>query len=434
MERTQQQRIALTSHVRAQRESILAAWQQCVREDPELTTASAISQVQFTDSIPRVLDAFEHALRAEDGMRLTQADLEQRAGASDHGLQRWQQGYDLRETMREWAHLHRCILLCLERYIQEQPQLEPRVALEAREALVWLCGEGASESAHRYARLQQAEAAGRMRDLEAALRELRQIERDRASRLREAAHDLRGSVGVITQATAVLARTSSEEMRSDYHRVLERAIGATQSLLSDLIDLARLEAGQDRVQLGDFDAAELLRELGEASRAVAAERGLFLRTMGPATLAVRGDRIKVQRIAQNLLLNALRATQAGGVTLRWQGPRAQDAARWSLSIEDTGPGLAGASAAPLAAELREATEMSQAHEGAAPAEAASPSGPARPGEGIGLSIVKRLCELLGAAVELESSRGEGTTITVTFPLEVVPAAVGVSGAASTSQD
>ncbi|MBV8783004.1 MAG: sensor histidine kinase [Gammaproteobacteria bacterium] len=437
MDCSQQQRVALAAYIHSQRAAILAAWHECVREDPELTTASSISHAQFTDSIPRVLDAFEQALGAEDGVRLTRADLEQRAGAAEHGLQRWQQGYDLRETMREWAHLHRCILLCLERYVQEQPKLEPHIAIEAREALVWLCGEGASESAHRYTRLQQAEAVGRMRDLEVALRELRHVERERASMLREAAHDLRGSVGVITQATAVLARSTSEEMRSDYQRVLDRALGATHALLADLIDLARLEAGQERVQVSEFDVAALLRELADGIRAVATERGLFLKTAGPATLLVRGDRIKVQRIAQNLMLNALRATVSGGVTLQWRAPPAKDPARWSLSIEDTGPGFEGASVAPLATELREATDKALAHEGGPhPGVIAPPTGPARVGEGIGLSIVKRLCELLGAAIELVSRRGAGTTFTVTFPLDVPSPAPGsgVSAAASGSSD
>jgi signal transduction histidine kinase len=424
IERVRQQSTALAAHIRGSRERILSAWREYVDRDPELTTAASISRAQFTDSIPRVLDAFELALRADDALRETQADVEQREGASEHGLQRWQQGYDLRETMHEWAHLHRCILAQLEEYGAANPQLEGAVMRRAREALVRLCGDGACESASRYTRLQQAEAAGRMRDLELALGQLRSLEKNRTDLLRQAVHDLRGSVGVISNASAVLVRSTSDGMRVDFEKILERAIHSTHALLTDLIELTRLEAGQDRVRITSFDVSELMRSLGESLRAEAAARGLFLKMEGPPVLQVTGDPVKVQRIAQNLVLNALKATGSGGVTITWQEPIKD--ARWTLCIEDTGPGLTGSHATPLTDALTEATE--QAHEDD-PSSAAAHDAPrslsggtaAGSGEGIGLSIVKRLCELLGAAIELESQAGHGTLFRLSFPADVAPA-------------
>jgi signal transduction histidine kinase len=430
--------------MRQSRERLLASWRQRVEQDPELTTASSITRAQFTDGIPKVLDAFEQALRADDAIRETRADMEQREGASEHGLHRWQQGYDLRETLREWAHLHQCLLAELESYSEVAPGLAPEVMRRAREVLVRLCGEGACESAARYNRLQQAEAAGRMRDLESAVKQLRALEKQRADILRQAAHDLRGSVGVITNATAVLARTTSEEMRTDFFRILDRAIGSTQSVLGDLIDLTRLEAGQDRVQITTFDVSAVLRDLSESLRAEATARNLFLKVEGPASLLVRGDSVKLQRIVQNLVLNAFKATDAGGVQLVWQG--APDNTRWILTVEDTGPGLRGTHATPLTRAMREATD--QAHEseatqhtrdapGERPSQATVQSSvatndgrigstgavPRELGEGIGLSIVKRLCELLGAAIELETEPGRGTRFRLTFPTDMpVPGA------------
>ncbi len=424
VERIRQQSVALAAYIRKSRDGILTAWRDCVDLDPELTTASSISRGQFTDSIPRILDAFELALGAADALRETQADLEQREGASEHGLQRWQQGYDLRETMREWAHLHRCILAKLEEYGAAHPELDLAVMRRAREALVRLCGDGACESASRYTRLQQAEAAGRMHDLELAVGQLRSLEKNRADLLRQAAHDLRGSVGVITNASAVLVRTTSDDMRLDFQKILERAIHSTQNLLTDLIELTRLEAGQDRVHVASFDASELLRSLGESLRAEAAARGLFLKVEGPQALWVTGDPVKVQRIAQNLVLNALKATTAGGVTVTWQEP-VKDA-RWTLCIEDTGPGLTGTHATPLTDALTEATEQARADDPAAASEHGAPRSmtdttSAASGEGIGLSIVKRLCELLGAAIELESRPAHGTLFRLSFPAETTVA-------------
>ena len=429
MEQIHHQLVALAAHLHQTRKEILESWQEHVREDPELTTATAITHAQFTDSIPRVLDAFEGALRASDGVSLTRADLEQRAGASEHGLHRWQQGYDLRESLREWAHLHRCLLSHLERYAMRAAP-DAQVMARARDILIRLCGEGASESASRYARLQQADAAGRVRDLRAALEEVRALERDRAGMLREVAHDLRGSVSVITNASSILAKSTSEHTRIRFFEVLERAIHSTQVLLGDLLDLSRLEAGQEVLDVAEFDVSVLLRDLGDSMRALAAERNLFLRVEGPATLPVRTDRAKLQRIVQNLVLNALRATELGGVQLTWQ-PAEGDAPHWTICVADTGPGMAFAQSLPLGQALQRATERAlDTEERAARAgdpSARSSSAPtlpsadsqaaaaAPPGEGIGLSIVKRLCELLNAAIELETAPGRGTTFRIRLP-------------------
>ena len=432
VKRTQNQSVSLAGHIRRARNRILEEWRSRVAKDPQLTTASSITHAQFMDSIPHVLEAFEKTLRADDGVGLTQANAEQRKGAAEHGLHRWQQGYDLRETILEWAHLHRCILRELEEFARANPALDTEIVAEARDALVGLCGEGASESAARYTRLQQAEAASRMRDLEAALAHLRTLERSRGEILREAAHDIRGSVGVIATASAVLVRSRSGEAAPGSEKVLERAVHSMQFMLGDLIDLARLEAGQDPLQITRFDAAQVLRELGESVRAVASERNLFLKLEGPASLVVESDHVKLQRIVQNLVLNALKATEHGGVRLAWQAPDA-GASRWTLMVQDTGPGFDPERVGPLGRALYQATEQAHdsaleaAHAGDRSADpAAAPtlrsedqhaSTGSRPGQGIGLAIVKRLCELLDAGLELETAPGRGTTFRVSFPMQ-----------------
>jgi len=428
VDRSHRRRVALVAFLRQSREQILASWRQLVEQDPELTTAQASTRAQFTDSIPKVLDAFEEALSADDALGETRADLEQREGASEHGLHRWQQGYDLRETMREWAHLHQCILVQLEGYAERVPDLEPGVMRRARQVLVRLCGEGACESASRYARLQQAEAAGRIRDLVSAVQQLDALAKERASLLREAAHDLRGSVGVITNATAVLARATSEETRVDFFRILDKALEATHALLNDLIDLTRLEAGQDSLEITEFDVSALLRKVGDALWPEAAARNLFFKVNGPDGLRAQSDALKLQRIVQNLVLNALRATDSGGVQLSWCAPSQSDPHHWLLVVEDTGPGLRGQHATPLTRALREATDQGRdsqerpAQLSAPEASTRNPVAPGKaqePGEGIGLSIVKRLCELLGARIELQTEAGRGTRFRLTFPLRLI---------------
>jgi len=413
----------LARHLAARRAAILRAWQQAVEADPQLTTSSSLSRTQFTDHVPQVLAAFERRLQARDPIEKEVAKEDQLESAAEHGVHRWQQGYHQHETIREWAHLQYCMLSELESYALAHPELETSVMPLARRALVRLCGEGVCESAASYERLQRTAAASRVRELECALLQLQRLERQRAEIWREAAHDLRGTVGAVTNAsTALLHQLADDPQRIAASRSLQRSVESLRTLLTDMIDLARLEAGQEQLRLAPLDAAALLRSYCETVRPLFQQRGLFLKAEGPAALPVEGDASKVQRIVQNLVLNALQVTQHGGVRVLWEERSAADSGQWLLYVQDTGPGFQPQSpAAPLENAVLEATaEAQQAEPGRPPlATLRSQSDPATPreaaGEGIGLSIVKRLCELLDASLEMETSPGNGTTFRVVFP-------------------
>ena len=421
----------LATYLGSRRAAILRAWRHEVDRDPQLTTASTISRSQFNDRIPDVLDAFEQKLKARNLAEQQQAQEQESERAGGHGEHRWQQGYDQREAICEWGHLHLVLLQEFDRFSASRPELDPQVMATARMLLVELCNTGVAESAARYARLQRAEAATRVRELEQALTALQSLDRQRAEGWREAAHDLRGSVNTISNATALLERPDVPALtRQHASRVLRTGVSSLRDLLEELMDLARLEAGHERRNVAAFDAATVLKEFCETLRPLASEHGLFLMTEGPAALAVEGDPGKVRRIVQNLVLNALQATQRGGVRVMWQEAGLPGREQWSVCIQDTGPGLSSAGGTPLTDAIRHATEDAHdvevraeragdasAQTEAAPTLASQSPGEQRDshGEGIGLSIVKRLCELLDASVELESSPGAGTTFRVTFP-------------------
>jgi signal transduction histidine kinase len=378
------------------------------------------------------LDAFERRLHAESATDQDEANAEQKRSAAEHGLHRWQQGYNQLETMREWAHLQMCLLVELERYAVDHPQADPAAMRVARRALARLCGDGVCESAARYARLQQIEAAARVRELEQAVAHIQNLERERAALWREATHDLRSTVGVVRIAADVLDKDGiPEPTRARMSQALRRGTLLLRDRLADLMDLSRLEAGQEHRNLTTFDVAHMLKEFCEPLRTLAAQRNLFLRTEGVDQLPVEGDSAKIQRIAQNLVMNAIDATEQGGIRLTWEARTIQDVQQWILCVQDTGPGFSVDALLPLERALKQATEESkqveiQAQEtpdqseklDPAPTLASrSPPQPSRAlgGEGIGLSIVKRLCELLDASLELETSTGEGTTFRVIFP-------------------
>ena len=418
---------ALAGYLSQRREQILRAWHERLDADPELTVFSTLSRTQFNDHIPAVLAGFEHRLRLAGTTDEGQVAALENASAAEHGLHRWQQGYDQRQTMREWGHLQQCLLEELEQFDAANPQLERAAMVVARRALARMCSDGLIESGARYLRLQQAEATARLGDLEQAVVELQRLEQQRAEGWRQAAHDLRGSVGIISNASVLLNRDLSEAQRSQFSKILQRGVSSLHTLLSDLIDVARLEAGKERRRISNFDAGQTLRDLCDTMRNAAAERNLFLLAQGPDSLPVSGDRAKMLRIAQNLMLNGLKATEQGGVRVVWEGREAH----WSLSVQDTGPGFTRGPAASLEHALKHATEEAHEVEAHSAADSAAPPAPApaatlasqsghRPiealaGEGIGLSIVKRLCELLDASLELETEPGAGTSFRVTFP-------------------
>ena len=186
----------------------------------------------------------------------------------------------------------------------------------------------------------------------------------------------------------------------------------------------------------------MLRRLCEDVRPIADEKGLYLSAHGPDSLAVEGDEMKIRRIGQNLLLNALKYTRRGGVTVAWGQTEAADDGRWYFAVQDTGPGFRAGPGAPLVGALAAATTSSQelaepaadpdlaatATAAAAAAQAPDSELPGAPppedrravrqvqGEGLGLAIVRRLCDLLDATVEVESEPRVGTTFRVLVPL------------------
>ena len=260
---------------------------------------------------------------------------------------------------------------------------------------------------------------------------MRELEQQRASLWQQAAHDLRGNLSAVANATAALTspQGSEEFVRRTFLRLLGRNVDALQHLLSDVTTLARLQGGLEERAAVRMDAAGLLRDLCDGMQADAHQRGLYLRADGPGALWVEGDPVKIRRITQNLVLNAIRYTRHGGVVVTWRDSGMDDTDRWCIEVQDTGPGLQASDGSRLLGALELATDQAK-HvadakngdvEHAQPlVEAASQSRRHASkerghGEGLGLTIVKRLSELLNATVEVESSSDAGTTFRILLP-------------------
>jgi signal transduction histidine kinase len=416
----------LARHLSARREAILQSWRSAIRQDPALTTSDSLPRAELYDHIPALLASFDRELAGGRTQAAERAAAHVSAAA--HGLQRWQQGYDLREVTRELGKLNECVVDELESYTRAHPDISHAAIAAARRIWAALCSTGIEESVGQYFQLQQQEAAGHVRDLESALTEIQGLEAQRADLWRQAAHDLRGNLGVVANATVGLTHSGlRDSSRDEFVRILMRNVTSLHHLLDDVTSLARLQAGREVRRIEPIDLTPIMQQLCEDIRPLAQQHRLFLRCEGPPGLAADGDAVKIRRIAQNLMLNAVKYTRDGGITVRWGDSAPGDPKRWELCITDTGPGLHTASGRPMADALekgnpppppRGAASSDAGLQNSAPtigAATGQASSPAEPGEGIGLSIVKRLCDMLDATIELKSEPNVGTSFRILFP-------------------
>ncbi|HZE42395.1 MAG TPA: sensor histidine kinase [Steroidobacteraceae bacterium] len=420
----------LARHFNSRREAILLAWRTAVKRDPRLNTSDALPRGDLYDHIPALIVTFSRQLAnpAADNSQWTSALAHKSAAA--HGLQRWQQGYDLREVTRELGKLNECMVAELQDYTAANPELSRLAVATAHRIWAVLCSTGFEESVGQYFQLQQQEAAGHVRDLESALVDIRSVEQQRGDLWRQAAHDLRGNLGVVASATVGLTNSKlRESSRDDFVRILMRNVTSLHHLLDDVTSLARLQAGREERRIEPIDVSSIMQQLCEGIGPLAQQRHLFLNCDGPPGFAADGDAIKIRRIAQNLILNAVKYTREGGITVKWGDSDASDAKRWQLCVVDTGPGFHTRSGEPLAAALERpddsplpcdsvqganTTPAQHTDHRRAQAEAGN-SRREEAGEGIGLSIVKRLCDMLDATIELKSEPNVGTSFRILFP-------------------
>ncbi len=206
-----------------------------------------------------------------------------------------------------------------------------------------------------------------------------------------ASHDLRQPAVAIGLLVGVLReQVQGQAQRAIIDRV-DDAVASMEGLLAGLLDLSRLEAGIVQPRLSDFALQPLFDAIAAHESVAARRKGLRLR-LHPTRLTVRSDRVLLEQILRNLVSNALRFTDRGGVLVaaRRRGDQVH------LQVWDTGRGVPGESQGLIFEEF---------------VQLQSPGG----GLGLGLSIVQRTAALLGHPLSLRSTPGRGSCFAVTLP-------------------
>ncbi|GAB3754136.1 sensor histidine kinase [Spirosoma pomorum] len=408
----------LTVYLFARRDAVLSNWRGACEQDSGLHTVATLSTEEFNDQVPLLLNILLQRLRGED------EEEDPILVAREHGLHRWHKGYLLLELTREVGHLHQTLAEEIETYRALYSEANTNDLMRAYQEIIWLNKEIVEGSVSQYDELATTAAVSRASTLQAALEQMNELARQRSNLLRTSSHDLRSSFSIIQGAAFQLDMDNqSPEERELLVEMLNRNLTNVQGMLQSLMSLARLDAGQDQPEISEFNAAKLLHGVVDGAQQLAHDRGLTLMATGPDEIVVVSDAVKVQRIAQNLLLNALTYTSSGIVSVSWLR---EDAHRWTLSVQDSGPGLPDDVVKNVAVFLKPTVDSTKSLEKTTdkrtidelPMTTPNVAVPStRRGEGIGLHIVKRLCELLDANIDIETEAGRGTLVRVRFPIQ-----------------
>lgn len=236
--------------------------------------------------------------------------------------------------------------------------------------------------------------------LKEANRSLRQANEFKEELLATTSHELRTPVTAILGFTRIL----EEELPEHYHEFLgyiELNGRRLQETVDSLLDLAKLRAGMMKVKRERFDLRNGAEDAVQMYRPLAEQKDINLQVERPdRPVIVDLDRGHLNRILSNLLDNAIKFTESGGVTVALQ--RSGDQAQ--IEVRDTGVGIAEEFLPHLFEEFKqESTGLTRSHEGS----------------GLGLTITSRLVELMGGQISVESQKGRGTVFIISFPLSEV---------------
>lgn len=237
--------------------------------------------------------------------------------------------------------------------------------------------------------------------MQATLVALERVSALRRDFLHIAVHNMGSPVGATTMflqnLREGLAGPLNEKQEGWVDRALSRLDGLSRFLV-DLRVLATLEAGRLEEEMSEVDVSPMLAELVDEYQDIAAGRQQSLLLDAPADLTVWGNERLLREAVVNYITNAIKYTPEGGV-IRVVGERAREFVR--LTVADNGPGIAPEDQSRLFAEFQ---RLAQADDGDAPR-----------GTGLGLSIVRRVVEMHGGSVGLESRLGEGSRFYLDLP-------------------
>lgn len=246
-----------------------------------------------------------------------------------------------------------------------------------------------------------AELAAKNEQLEVRNQEIEKANRLKSEFLASMSHELRTPLHTIIGFGELMSEEIEGPLNPKYKRFTGHILQDSRHLLeliNELLDLSKIEAGQLKLQLGAFDFAECVQEVVAGIRQRAEAKNISLENRDTFRGLLDADRLRVKEILYNLLSNAIKFTPNGGAV--WIEAAAQSRFL-QVTVGDTGVGIPPEEQAAVFETFYQADQSTRG---------------VQEGTGLGLPITKKLVELHGGRIWLESQPGKGSRFTFTLPL------------------
>ena len=223
-------------------------------------------------------------------------------------------------------------------------------------------------------------------------------------------HEIRTPMNAIIGIADLLAKTPLSPEQNKYVQIFRRAGDNLLHLVNDILDLSKVEASQLELERTRFSLHDLLGKVTEMVAARASEKGLALICeIAPGVPGdLVGDPTRLRQVLLNLLGNAIKFTESGEVALRVTPDVDSAPGVLRLTISDTGIGIPGEKLSAVFERFTQADSSTTRRYG---------------GSGLGLTISKRLVELMGGRISVESGVGTGSVFSFTVPLQIWAGAI-----------